>query len=657
MKATFQNAIKDEVGLRKALEEADITPTLMVLVQLTGDLDILGEVAPHIHGGWSFQEYVPESVKQKVRDRLVSALKIQAASEQEPAVPGAEVLCQMMSVAVGEKVPEAYIPLLLEEMRFDERQSRVINWRQDDSAKPASISAVVIGAGLAGVCAAIQLKQAGVPFVILEKNPDVGGTWFENSYPGCGVDTPNHFFSYSFSPNNDWAHHFSKQGEILNYIRDTTEKFGLRDHVRFGVEVTRATFDEQVNSWSLETVDADGRVDQLNATVLLTAVGQLNRPSVPHIDGLEFFNGPKFHTARWDHSVDLKGKRVAMIGTGASGMQVAPTIAPDVADLLIFQRSPHWTMRNPNYHKAVTEGHRWALNNIPFFSEWQRFQLFWVSAESFHDTLRVDPKWSMPEVSLNRENHAIRESLIAYIRSELGDDEALIAKCVPNFPPYGKRMLRDNNWYQMLKRSNVELVTDSVSHITENAIVMKDGTRHPVDAIVFATGFQASRMLWPIDIRGRHGLSLRQIWGDDNPRAYKGMTVPQFPNLFIMYGPNTNPGPGGSTIFYFECQIRYIMQALRTMVEKNLAAVEVKQEVHEQYNAVVDERCRNMVWSHPRVTSWYKNAEGRVTVNSPWRQLEYWQLTQQFEASEYHCVPRDNAQVANRLMAEVAPLV
>ncbi len=657
MKASFQKAIEDEVGLRKALEEADITPTLMVLVQLTGDLNILREVAPYIHGGWSFQEHVPEPLKQKVRDRLVSALKTQAASAQEPAVPIHEVLCQMMSAAVGEQVPEAYIPLLLEEMRFDERQSRVIKWRHDESAKPAAISAVVIGAGLAGVCAAIQLTQAGVPFVILEKNADVGGTWFENSYPGCGVDTPNHFFSYSFSPNNDWAHHFSKQGEILDYIRDTAEKFGLRDHVRFGVEVTRASFDEDVNSWNLETLDAEGQVDQLKATVLLTAVGQLNRPSVPRIDGLEFFKGPKFHTARWDHSVDLKGKRVAMIGTGASGMQVAPAIAPDVADLLIFQRSPHWTMRNPNYHKAVTEGHRWALNNIPFFSEWQRFQLFWVSAESFHDTLRVDPKWPMPEVSLNRENHAIRESLIAYIRSELDDDEALVAKCVPNFPPYGKRMLRDNNWYQMLKRSNVELVTDSVSHVTENAIVMKDGTRHAVDAIVFATGFQASRMLWPIDIRGRHGLSLRQVWGDDNPRAYKGMTVPQFPNLFIMYGPNTNPGPGGSTIFYFECQIRYIMEALRTMVEKNLASVEVKQEVHDQYNAVVDERCRNMVWSHPRVTSWYKNAEGRVTVNSPWRQLEYWQLTQQFEASEYHCLPRGIAQVSALSMADVAPLV
>jgi len=215
-------------------------------------------------------------------------------------------------------------------------------------------------------------------------------------------------------------------------------------------------------------------------------------------------------------------------------------------------------------------------------------------------------------------------------------------------------MLRDNNWYQMLKRSNVDLVTDSISHVTENAIVMKDGTRHIVDVIVFATGFQASRMLWPMEIRGLHGINLRQVWGDDNPRAYKGITVPQFPNLFVMYGPNTNPGPGGSTIFYFECQIHYIMEALRAMIEMNIASLEVKKDVHDQYNTIVDERCRDMVWSHPRVNSWYKNAEGRVTVNSPWRQLEYWQLTQTFEVSEFHCVFKKSNRISTKVKADLA---
>jgi 4-hydroxyacetophenone monooxygenase len=646
MQASFSTAVYDERALRAALQEADIVPTLLVLVQLTGDMEILHEAAPFIKGAWNFQEEIPEQLKEKIRDRLVETLKSHTGVRPNLTPPDEDILRQMMSVAVGQTVPSAYVPLLLEEMGLSERHSRTTATGGEARRPPKGFKVAVIGAGLAGICAAIQLEQAGIPFVILEKNADIGGTWFENSYPGCGVDTPNHYFSYSFSPNNDWPHHFSKQGEILSYIRKTAEKFKLRDRIRLGVEVTRASFDEAVNRWNIETVDGQGRVERLRATALISAVGQLNRPFIPRIEGLEFFKGAKFHTARWDHSFEVNGKRVALVGTGASGMQVGPSIAPDVAELLVFQRAPNWAMRNPNYHKAVTDGHRWALNHIPFFSQWQRFQLFWVSAESFHDTLRVDPKWPMSEISLNRENHAVREQLVAYIRSELGGDESLIAKCTPNYPPYGSRMLRDNNWYRMLKLDNVELITDAISHVTENAIVMEDGTRHQVDAIVFATGFQASRMLWPMEIRGRHGVDLRQLWGDDDPRAYKGMTVPQFPNFFVMYGPNTNPGPGGSTIFYFECQIRYIMQALRAMIDGNLATIEVKQEVHDQYNAVVDERCANMVWSHPRVTSWYKNAAGRVTVNSPWKQLEYWQITQRFEPSEYLCVPRSEVKTS-----------
>ena len=655
MQELFRKAVRDEKVLEAALEHADISPTLMVLVQLTGDIDILSEVAPHIKGPWSFMESVPQELKAKVRGLLIAALKEHAASDRTPDVPAPDVLRQMMTVAVGEAVSEDYVPLLLEEMRFDGKSSRTVGWRRDsESLQRDKYRVTIIGAGLAGICAAVQLKEAGIPFVILEKNASVGGTWFENTYPGCGVDTPNHFFSYSFNPHNDWSHHFSKQGEILQYIERTVEKYGLLENIRFGAEVFKASFNEGTNTWDVEYIDNQGVRERLTSHILISAVGQLNRPSVPKIEGLELFEGPKFHTARWRNDFDPCGKRVAMIGTGASGMQVGPAIAPDVAELTIFQRSPHWVMRNPNYHKEVSEGQRWALNNIPFFSEWLRFQLFWASAESFHDTLRADPGWPMAEISLNKENHAVRESLITYIRSEIGDDEALIAKCIPNYPPYGKRMLRDNDWYRMLRRKNVNLVSDSISHVTHNAIVTESGDRHFVDALILATGFQAARIMWPMDIQGRHGISIRQIWGDDDPRAYKGISVPQFPNMFVMYGPNTNPGPGGSTIFYFECQMRYIMQVVREMVEGDYAAMEVRQDVHDRYNEVVDDRCRNMVWSHKRVRSWYKNAANRITVNSPWRQLEYWQLTRTFDPADYHIKTRAASHINKQDQAEPA---
>ena len=633
----FESAVRNEGALRAALTEADIAPMLMVLTQLTGDLEILEEVAPHIHGPWSFLESVPEHLKQKVRDRLVVALKDYAATGRQPLRrPSSDVLQRMMSAGVGQMVPEEYIPLLLEEMRFGDEDTRSVRWQRDPASLPIDqFTVIVIGAGLAGICTAVRLKELGIPFLVLEKNDDVGGTWWENVYPGCAVDTPNHFFSYSFAPNNKWSRHFSRRDEILAYIADTAKKYGLRQHIRFGVEVTDTVFDESDSRWQVTLRGCDGTLETIDCNAVITAVGQLNRPAIPPIAGLPLFRGPIFHTARWDRTVDVKGKRVAMVGTGASAMQAAPSIAPEVDHLAVFQRTPHWAMNNPNYHKAVSPGTIWALEHVPYYAQWLRFQLFWASSDGFHASLQVDPHWPMPDSSLNEANHKMRELIINYVREELDDDKELLAKVIPSYPPYGKRMLRDNYWYKMLKRPNVELVTGSISHVTEDSIVMEDGTAHRVDVIIMATGFHASKMLWPMHIKGRNGRTIRNIWGDDDPRAYLGMTVPGFPNLFITYGPNTNLAHGGSIIFHLECQVRYIMQALREMIEKGYSTLEVRPDIHDGYNRLVDDKCRNMVWAHPGVTSWYKNRHNRVTVTSPWRLLDYWKLTQHFVPEEY----------------------
>jgi 4-hydroxyacetophenone monooxygenase len=633
----FESAVCNEGALRTALAEADIAPMLMVLTQLTGDLELLDEVAPHIHGPWSFLESVPEDLKQKVRDRLVAVLKDYAATGREPPRrPTSDVLQRMMSAGVGQMVPEEYIPLLLEEMRFGDEETRSVRWQRDPADLPVGeFSVVVIGAGLAGICTAVRLKELGIPFVVLEKNDNVGGTWWENDYPGCAVDTPNHFFSYSFSTNNKWSRHFSRRDEILAYIEDTAEKYELRKHMRFSVEVTNAVFEESGGHWRVTLRKRDGGFETIDCNAVITAVGQLNRPAIPPIAGIPLFRGPVFHTARWDRAVDLKGKRVAIVGTGASAMQAAPSIAPDVEHLVVFQRTPHWSMNNPNYHKSVGPGTIWALEHVPYYAQWLRFQLFWASSDGFHASLQVDPDWPMPDSSLNEANHKMRELIIDYVRDQLDDDKELLAKVIPSYPPYGKRMLRDNHWYKMLKRPNVELVTGSISHVTEDGVVMEDGTAHPVDVIIMATGFHASKMLWPMDIKGRNGRTIRDIWGDDDPRAYLGMTVPGFPNLFITYGPNTNLAHGGSIIFHLECQVRYIMQALREMIENGYSTLEVRPDVHDGYNKLVDEKCRNMVWAHPGVTSWYKNRHNRVTVTSPWRLLDYWKLTQHFVPEEY----------------------
>jgi 4-hydroxyacetophenone monooxygenase len=630
-------AVADPATLRGALEMADVVPALMVLAHLSGDLALLEEAAPYIDGPWDFQVRIPDALKARIRDRLVEVmLELHASGRPiDPARPPA-MLQRIMSAAVAQEVPAEYVPLLIEELDFVGEDPRALRWRQP--APPRAVEdfkVIVVGAGISGICAGIRLKEAGIPFVILEKNRDIGGTWYENTYPGCGVDTANHFYSFSFAPKDDWSRHFSKQPEIQEYLVDVVERYDLRPHIRFGVEVSEMVFDDTSARWRVSSTSADGLSETDECNVLISAVGLLNRPAIPKLPGLENFRGPKVHTANWDHDVSLAGKSVALIGTGASAMQVGPEIAPQVKRLTIFQRTPHWVANNPNYHREVGDGQRWALQNIPLFTEWQRYLLFWGSSDGFHASLHMDPGWTRPEESLNAENHKLREHLVKHIRSELEGREDLIAKCIPGYPPYGKRMLRDNHWYKTLLRPNVELVSEGIKAIDADSITTHSGARIEVDAIIFATGFHAERVLWPMKVRGARGVDIRDRWGMDDPRAYKGMTVPGFPNFFILTGPNTALAHGGSIVFHTECQVRYVLEAVREMIEGGRRTVEVREDVHDAYNVLVDEKCRQMVWSHPGVTSWYKNKAGRITVTSPWRLVDYWAMTREFAADEY----------------------
>jgi 4-hydroxyacetophenone monooxygenase len=637
MTNVFTKAVEDEAALRAALADADVAPMLMVLTQLSGDTDFMEEVAAHIPGPWSYLASVPDSLKKKLQDKLVAVLQEYASTGREaPHDLPAGLLQRMMSAGVGQPVPDEYLPLLIEETDLDDEDARRVHWRSDPAALHLSdFRVAVIGAGLGGICAGIRLKQLGIPFRIFEKNEDVGGTWLENKYPGCAVDTPNQFYSYSFNQNKGWSREYSKRDEILRYATDTADQYDLRPHIEFGVEVTSAKFNEQNARWSITTRSSRGEVESSDFNAVITAVGQLNRPAYPAISGLSSFKGPVFHTAEWDAGVSLEGKRVAMIGTGASGMQVGPSIAPGVDRLLIFQRTPHWIWHSPNYLNTVSAANRWALEHIPYFQKWLRFQLFWATSDGFHSSLIVDPSWKTPDISLNETNDQFREMAIEHARSALAGREELLAKVIPDYPLFGKRLLLDNRWYEMLKRPNVELITDGISHVTDRSIVLSNGQEYDVDVIVLATGFQASRMLWPMDISGRDDRTIRGQWGDDDPRAYLGITAPAFPNLFFIYGPNTNLAHGGSSIFHFECQVRYITLALREMIEKEYATLEVRQDIHDVYNNTVDQLCRNMVWSHPGVKNWYKNRNNRVTQTSPWRLLDYWNLTKDFNVEDY----------------------
>jgi 4-hydroxyacetophenone monooxygenase len=631
-----RDAVADEAMLRAMLSEADVVPQALIHAQLTGDETLLRKAAPFIEGGWAHMERIPDELRSDIREALIGALKAAATGQikDNPLTP--QTLARLLSFAVNYLVPDDYGTMFLEEAAPTLSRMRTAPWRGAANAgKPEDFPVVIAGAGASGLCMAIMLQKAGIPFTIIERNDDVGGTWHENYYPGAGVDIPNHVYSYSFEPKPDWSRVFGLRDELLDYLKGVADKYGLREHIRFNSEVVSAEFDSARACWNVTITNAAGQPEVLEAKIFVPSVGSLNRPAYPKAEGLESFKGAMFHTARWDRSVDVKGKRVAIVGTGASSVQVGPTIAPDVEKLTILQRSPGWVGLNQSYHTVFSPGMQWANGHIPYFYMWVRFLLFWASGDTNHALVQRDPSWDKPDLSLNARNHTVRENMIRHMQAELAGREDLLAKVVPDYPPWGKRMLRDNGWFKMLLRDNVELVNAGVTRFEPDAVVDANGKRHPVDVVILATGFKPTEVLAPMSIVGRTGRTINDVWKAEGARAFMGMTVPEFPNLFILGGPNTGLSHGGGIFFYIEVQVRYVMQCLREMIERDKAVMEVRPEPHDEYNRRVDELHARMVWTHPNVSNWYKNERGRVVALAPFRIVDFWKMTSSLNPDEF----------------------
>jgi 4-hydroxyacetophenone monooxygenase len=351
------------------------------------------------------------------------------------------------------------------------------------------------------------------------------------------------------------------------------------------------------------------------------------------------FKGVSLHSAQWDQSTDLKGKRVLVIGTGASAFQFVPAIAPDVGEMFVFQRTPPWLAATPNYHDEVPPGQKWLLNHMPWYAQWYRFWLFWMLTDGLLPYVAVDPAWNGPQGAVSAPNAQLRELLTQYARAQTGHDEELFRKAVPAYPFGGKRALRDNGvWLGAFKGSNVHLVNDPIAEITPDGVRTKSGMEYAGDVLIYGTGFHASRFLAPMSIKGRDGRDLHAQWSGD-ARAYLGITVPGFPNLFMMYGPNTNIVVNGSIIFFSECEIRYIIGCIDLLLRNGVAALEPKEDVHDAFNRRVDEGNRAMAWGVPEVSSWYKSTSGRVSQNWPFALVEYWEATRAPDPADFEFWP------------------
>jgi len=622
------------LDIASAIAEGDIRCLLMVLVHMTGDARWLEppylpkrdiRLIPDPEAG------VPKEVQDEIRAAVVNLF---ANGSPQPVItdPGEELLLKMMRACLGENVAPEYAPLMREEMGFVPRETRWTKRPSDD--KLAEQHVLIVGAGVCAIALGVALGHLGIPYTIVEKNDELGGTWWINRYPGCGVDTPNHSYSYSFGSRNAWTRYFCQREELLGYLLKVADEYGIRKHLRVNTELTSSRWDEGQKRW-ISTLKTGNGEETFESTALVSAIGQLNDPSRAHFKGEEDFKGTILHSALWSGDIDLDGKHVAVIGTGATSMQLVPAIAGRVASVTVYQRSAQWARPVTGYSDPISEGARWLLAHLPFYVQWYRFNMFWRYGDGLLPFLRKDPAWPHPERAVNKGNDRHRQELTDFILTELKDRPDLIEKCVPTYPPYGKRILLDNNWFRTLRRDNVELVTDAIDSFDQGGIVTADGKHRSADIIVVATGFKVTEMAARLNISGRNGRNLRDAWGNDNPTAFLGLTVPDFPNFFCMLGPNSGPAHGGSVIFQSECQSRYISACLADMIERDVAAIDVRQDVHDDYVRKVDAEHEAMIWTHPGMTTYYRNSSGRVFSAMPWRFVDYWRMTHDPDLGQY----------------------
>ncbi|MBI2705889.1 MAG: NAD(P)/FAD-dependent oxidoreductase [Actinobacteria bacterium] len=633
---TPEPIVEDDDAIRAAVADADVHALLIAVAHCTGDLSILrDDLQPDPEamllvpdGGLS-----PERVAEGRAIAAAALAQYRDAGSPPAPVPTTDDLRAMFDFLIGAPAPEEYFTLLREELAV-EGDLRAPDWHKDDVAPDVEFSVAIIGSGMSGLIAAHRLHQAGIDFVVFEKNEDVGGTWWENTYPGCRVDVPNHLYSYSFAQTGDWPQFFSSQEVLLDYFRTCADRFGLREHVRFCTEVTRVEFEDADQTWQVYTRDAGGKVTTEVFNAVVSAVGQLNRPSMPAIEGTDSFAGEWFHSARWRDDISLDGKRVAVIGTGASAVQFIPHVAERAERLFVFQRTPPWLVPSEKYAEDLPDGMRWVLRHVPSYARWDRLWLFWRTHEGLLPMAKVDPNWPDQERSVSESNDMIRQLLTGYLQLSVPDAE-VFEKILPAYPPIAKRVVFDNGtWGKTLLRDNVELIADRIDEINEKGIRTVDGTQHDVDVVIYGTGFQASKFLTPMKVTGLGGIDLHESW-DGDARAYLGITVPGFPNLFLLYGPNTNIVINGSIVYFSECEVHYLIQSIRMLLEHNLESMECKSDVHDAYNERVDAGNRAMAWGASSVNSWYKNASGRVAQNWPFSMLEYWQQTRTPDPDDY----------------------
>jgi 4-hydroxyacetophenone monooxygenase len=622
--------------LSAKLDHANPMVLRALVYHATGDTGLRDEVeVDHVLIGWVDTPLVTdERSRAHIKEKALKLLgEYRRGERQPPTANDRDRLLEALKLGSTIEVPKEELDFLIEELAI-EPMPRAHEWRSPPKREQgADFHIAVIGCGLGGVNAAAQLKHAGLNFTVFDKNAGPGGVWFQNKYPGARVDSPSRIYSNTWAVDYEFKNLFATQQENQELLEWSVDKHQLRDHIRFSTEVLSAIWIEPEQLWELQVRSSDGREETHRFNVVISAVGFLDRPSIPEIPGADSFEGRQMHTARYDNSLDLSGKRVALIGSGASGMQIIPDIADRVEQLTVYARSIGWTFPTPGYRNSLHEDELWLERNVPLYRNWERVLLaLSIGDHTFSKLLYVDPEWTQPG-SINKYHQKLRESLQTYLEENTYDRPDLYDKLLPDFMPLAKRFILDYGFLEALHREHVELVRTGIQEIRPHSIVAADGVERPTDVIIYATGFKASDYLWPMKITGRDGITLDEVWAKDGARAYWGITIPHMPNLFCIYGPNTNPTNTGP-VQWGEFQTRYAMQCIEEIVQSGCGSLEVREDAYNSFNAKMDSILANMIYDRG-TKSYYTNQYGRSATQCPWRTFEYWRATRRPDFEDY----------------------
>lgn len=623
--------------LRAAVEALDPVVALLALVHLTGDRSLLASHGPAFDGvpragGSSFSAKAEQAAKEPdapvvadIRARLIAEME----SNPQAVItsPDPALFKQMAEFCLDREISPDGLGMGREAAGF----AVGVGGIEATRVPPEDFEVLIVGAGMMGIVAAVRLKAAGFRFRMIERNTGVGGTWFNNTYPNVAVDTPSVEYSISFAQNSSWSKYYPRGGEYREYLDGVARKFRIFDQIDFETEFTGCSWDAEALQWVVTTMRG-GEQATYRARAVVMALGFLTRPSFPKVEGLDRFKGPVVHGGYWDDSVDLAGKKIVVVGTGASSAQISTGLADRASHLTVLQRQPNYMMPDPRVLQQVEPDQLWALENIPYVTQWQRLQWFSSMMTRTATPAQIDPEFRARTGGVSEMNEGARRLSIGYMEQKFKDRPDLMEKVRPDFPFFSKRPILDCGYYDTLLRPDVDLVTGELKSCEAEAIVLSDGSRIECDALVLATGYTLEYFA-DFDITGRGGVDLQDLW-NPLPYAYKGMEVPGFPNFFITAGPNS--GLASSHTVLAEQQVHYVVECLKRMVEDDLATIEVTEKACAEFNAMLQERLENTIWMQSGAAhGYYRHHTGKIVLGFPGPNVEYWKMLRQPDMADY----------------------